>query len=145
MVYEAAIACAATGAANSTGRSPLSARRYRKSFGLSDAINSWRQDAGIKALVITIQTGGTGLTLNEANTTIFYSNLWSSTDRLQAEDRNHRIGQEQKVTYHDVLVRGRIDSRIMKALKEKQNMADQFRALLQTGKAQVVREFLYDD
>jgi SWI/SNF-related matrix-associated actin-dependent regulator 1 of chromatin subfamily A len=63
-----------------------------------DLIDQWRHDSTRRALIITVQTGGTGLTLNEASNTIFYNNSWSATDRLQAEDRNHRIGQEQKVT-----------------------------------------------
>ena len=54
-----------------------------------------------------MQTGGTGLTLNEASNTVFFSNSWSATDRLQAEDRNHRIGTSEKVTYHDIIVKGK--------------------------------------
>ena len=95
-----------------------------------DEINRWRQDPNCKALIITTQTGGTGLTLNEADTTIFYSNSWSATDRLQAEDRNHRIGQTNKVTYHDITVKGKLDDLILKALKVKNNLADKFRTLL---------------
>lgn len=110
-----------------------------------EAINTWRNDPNIRVLAITTQTGGTGLTLNEASTTIFYSNHWSSTDRLQAEDRNHRIGQEQKVTYHDITVRGKIDARILKALKAKKTFAEDFRSLLAQGKASVVRNYLYGD
>jgi SNF2 family DNA or RNA helicase len=110
-----------------------------------EQINSWRGDPNIKALVITVQTGGTGLTLNEANTTIFYSNGWSSTDRLQAEDRNHRIGQTNKVTYHDIITRGKIDSRILRALNSKESLADQFRELLTIGKAKTIHDWLYED
>jgi SNF2 family DNA or RNA helicase len=98
-----------------------------------DEINRWRVDPNCRALIITTQTGGTGLTLNEANNTIFYSNSWSATDRLQAEDRNHRIGQSNKVTYHDITVRKRIDDLILKALKNKSNLADRFRQLLAHG------------
>jgi SNF2 family DNA or RNA helicase len=85
-------------------------------------------------LVITTATGGTGLTLNEANTTIFYSNTWSSTDRIQAEDRNHRIGQDSKVTYHDLMVSQHIDHRIINVLKRKQERAMEFRSTLDVHK-----------
>jgi SNF2 family DNA or RNA helicase len=91
------------------------------------AIDHWRSDPECKALVITIATGGVGLTLNEATTTIFYSNSWSSTDRLQAEDRNHRIGQSSKVTYFDLYTPGHIDQKLLNALAEKRNLADEFR------------------
>jgi len=93
-------------------------------------INRWRTDPSIKALAITTATGGVGLTLNEASTTIFYSNSWSSTDRIQAEDRNHRIGQENKVTYHDIVVHNKIDHRLLKALQSKKSAALQFRQMV---------------
>jgi len=90
-------------------------------------IDRWRQEPNCKALVITIASGGTGLTLNEASTTIFYSNNWSGTDRVQAEDRNHRIGQENKVTYHDIIVPNCVDHRLLSVLKNKKHSATQFR------------------
>jgi len=104
-----------------------------------EAIDCWRQDSGIKALVITTSTGGTGLTLNEATTTIFYSNSWSSTDRIQAEDRNHRIGQDSKVTYHDIVVPRRIDHRLLSVLKDKQKAATSFRSIVD------IQRFLTED
>jgi SNF2 family DNA or RNA helicase len=110
-----------------------------------DQINLWRNDPACRALVITVQTGGTGLTLNEASSTVFYSNSWSATDRLQAEDRNHRIGQTDKVTYHDVIVKGKIDERILKALKDKSNLADRFRSLISEGRAKNAADFLRED
>jgi len=97
-------------------------------------IDRWRQEQDAKALVITTATGGTGLTLNEADTTIFYSNSWSSTDRKQAEDRNHRIGQENKVTYHDIITPGRVDARLLKALQNKDQAAMAFRSLVDVKK-----------
>lgn len=93
-------------------------------------IDRWRQEKNNKVLVITISTGGTGLTLNEANTTIFYSNSWSGTDRIQAEARNHRIGQNDKVTIHDIMVRRKIDHRLYNVLMNKQNMSNQFRSIV---------------
>ena len=95
-----------------------------------DEITRWRTDPGIKALCITTATGGVGLTLNEASTTIFYSNTWSSTDRKQAEDRNHRIGQESKVTYHDVMVPRTIDDKLYYVLMQKRELANEFRSIV---------------
>ena len=107
-----------------------------------DLINSWRGSPNLRALVMTTSTGGTGLTLNEAHNTIFYSNSFSSTDRLQAEDRNHRIGQSEKVTYHDITVKGKINSIILKALRSKVNLATKFREAIDMNK---VKEMLNDD
>jgi len=108
-------------------------------------INSWRKNPQLKALVMTTSTGGTGLTLNEANNTIFYSNHWSATDRLQAEDRNHRIGQFFPVTYHDIVVRRKVDSMILKALRKKSNLAERFRNMMDEGKAKNIVDFLRED
>lgn len=102
-------------------------------------IDRWRVNAHLKVLAITTATGGTGLTLNEASTTIFYSNTWSSTDRIQAEDRNHRIGQESKVTYHDIIVRNHIDHRLLRVLQNKNTAANQFRGLIE------IKKFLTDN
>jgi len=90
-------------------------------------IDQWRSNKDIPALVMTIATGGVGLTLNESHNTIFYSNSWSSTDRLQAEDRNHRIGQRDKVTYTDLIAPGTVDVKLLQALKAKENLAVKFR------------------
>jgi SNF2 family DNA or RNA helicase len=110
-----------------------------------EVINSWRKSPKLKALVMTTSTGGTGLTLNESNNTIFYSNHWSATDRLQAEDRNHRIGQFNPVTYHDIVVRGKVDTMILKALRDKSDLAMQFRRLLDEGKARNIVDYLRED
>jgi len=101
-------------------------------------IDSWRNDPHCKALVMTVQTGGVGLTLNEATTTIFYSNSWSATDRKQAEDRNHRIGQNDHVTYHDVYTKGKIDERVLRALRDKFDVATKFRDLIKDGRGKEI-------
>lgn len=77
--------------------------------------------------VATQATGGHGLTLNEAAYHIFYSNGFKYAERIQAEDRSHRIGQQRNVHYIDIACHGSIDERIDKALSEKANVLDQFR------------------
>ena len=68
--------------------------------------------------------GGTGLTLNVSDLVIYYSNSFRLTDRLQSEDRNHRIGQKNAVTYIDIPARGTIDTTIMNAIKKKADLLD---------------------
>lgn len=91
---------------------------------------SWRREGHIKALIATGSSGGVGLTLNESSNTIFYSNSWSATDRYQMEARNHRIGQGHSVTYHDIVVSGLVDDKLLRVLKSKQNAAAKFRSLV---------------
>ena len=70
-------------------------------------------------------TGGYGITLTAANTVIYYSNSYDLEKRLQSEDRAHRIGQTGSVTYVDLVSEKTIDERIIKALKDKVNIANE--------------------
>lgn len=71
------------------------------------------------------RTGGYGLTLTAAHTVIYYSNNFDLEVRLQSEDRAHRIGQTNKVTYIDFISPGTVDEHIVKALRNKINIASQ--------------------
>ena len=71
------------------------------------------------------QTGGYGITLTAANTVIYYSNSYDLEKRLQSEDRAHRIGQTGSVTYVDLIAEKTRDERIVKALREKINIANE--------------------
>ena len=73
---------------------------------------------------VTNRAGAYGITLTEASTTIYYANDYSLEVRLQSEDRNHRIGQTKSVNYIDMEVKGTVDEKIIKALREKKNIAD---------------------
>jgi SNF2 family DNA or RNA helicase len=55
------------------------------------------------------RTGGYGLTLTEASTVIYFSNNYDLEIRLQSEDRAHRIGQKNNVTYIDIVTEGTVD------------------------------------
>jgi SNF2 family DNA or RNA helicase len=82
-------------------------------------LNFWRENGGI--LVATQSLGGHGLDLTKAHTSIFYSSSFKFSERLQAEDRFHRIGQTSPVTYLSLWADSGIDHRIQKALLTKGN------------------------
>lgn len=69
------------------------------------------------------RTGGYGITLTQANTVIYYSNSYDLEIRLQSEDRAHRIGQKNNVTYVDLVCPNTIDEKILKALRDKSDIA----------------------
>ena len=71
------------------------------------------------------QTGGYGITLTEANTVIYFNNSFDLEIRAQSEDRAHRIGQTNKVTYIDLCAEGTIDNKIIQALRDKINIASE--------------------
>ena len=88
-------------------------------------IENWRKKNRI--LVATPASGGHGLTLNEAAYVIFYNNSFKYAERLQAEDRCHRIGQERNVLYIDIVCSNSIDERIMEAIWNKESIANSFK------------------
>lgn len=77
--------------------------------------------------VATPSSGGHGLTLNEASTVIFYNNSFKYSERLQAEDRCHRIGQTKSVHYIDIVCVNSIDERIMESISKKESVLYSFR------------------
>jgi SNF2 family DNA or RNA helicase len=98
-----------------------------------------------RVFVATPATGGYGLTLNEAHHVVFYTNSFKYAERIQAEDRCHRYGQRQAVTYHDLVARGSIDERIEAALRRKENVLESFRdkveAIKHDTRADIRRKF----
>ena len=85
----------------------------------------FQSDPRCRFLVGTPSTGGYGLTLTAANTVIYYSNGYDLEKRLQSEDRAHRIGQKKNVTYVDIIAENTVDEKIVKALRDKINVASQ--------------------
>ncbi|MBY8987981.1 MAG: DEAD/DEAH box helicase, partial [Candidatus Lokiarchaeota archaeon] len=73
----------------------------------------------------TPQTGGYGITLTGASTMIYYSNGYDLEKRQQSEARIDRIGQTRNMTYIDLIAEKTIDEKIVKALRDKVNIATQ--------------------
>jgi len=87
--------------------------------------DAFQNDSKVRFFVGTPQTGGYGLTLTAANTVIYYSNGYDLEKRLQSEDRAHRIGQKKSVTYIDIMADETVDSKIVKSLRKKINIASE--------------------
>ena len=81
------------------------------------------KDSSLRFFVGQPRTGGYGITLTAANTVIYFSNSYDLEIRLQSEDRAHRISQDQKVTYIDLVSPKTIDEKILKALRGKIDLA----------------------
>jgi SNF2 family DNA or RNA helicase len=87
-------------------------------------IEKFQKDPAVKYFIGHVQAGGKGLTLHAANTVIYYSNDFSLENRLQSEDRAHRIGQTKSVLYVDMIASDTIDETIVTVLRNKRNIAD---------------------
>jgi len=90
-----------------------------------DNIRKFQSDPKCRFIVGTTATGGYGITLTTANTVIYYSNGYDLEKRLQSEDRAHRIGQTKSVTYVDLIAEDTVDEKIVKALRDKINIASE--------------------
>ena len=82
-------------------------------------LNFQNPDHPLKFFVGNPATAGYGLTLTEANLVVYYANDFNLETRIQSEDRAHRIGQKNNVTYIDLICEGSIDERIVKSLRAK--------------------------
>jgi SNF2 family DNA or RNA helicase len=83
----------------------------------AEDLSRWRGKG--RFLVATQAAGSHGLTLNESAHSIFYADSFKYSERLQAEDRNHRIGQTRRPEYVTLHCSGSIDDRIRTALNNK--------------------------
>jgi SNF2 family DNA or RNA helicase len=81
------------------------------------------QAGDVQAMVLS-EAGAEGLTLIGASTSIFHSNHFKMTKRIQQEMRNYRIGQNKPVHVIDLVCNGTVDNKIIDALRSKKEIAD---------------------
>ena len=65
------------------------------------------------------------MTLTQAHTVIYFSNNYDLEKRIQSEDRAHRIGQKNNVTYIDLISEKTVDENIVSSLRNKIDLASQ--------------------
>jgi len=100
-------------------------------------VRQFQTDPDTHVFLGQVSTAGLGITLTAASLVIYYSNTYSLEDRLQSEDRCHRIGQTKSVTYVDILAEtyngGKtIDHDTLEILRGKGRFANEIsRALMQ--------------
>ena len=73
------------------------------------AIDRFKHDDNCQLLVATPGVAKEGLTLTVANHAIFYDRSFSLDDYLQAQDRIHRISQQQDCFVHNLIAENTID------------------------------------
>ena len=81
----------------------------------------------VDVLIANPRTAGVGLNLQRSNFHYFFSNSYSLEDRVQAEDRSHRIGINKPVLYKDIIIKGTVDEQVHAILKSKKDLLDYFR------------------
>ncbi|MFW5760209.1 MAG: DEAD/DEAH box helicase [Cyclobacteriaceae bacterium] len=106
------------------------------------AENQERFKNDVQYLVATQGAGGFGLNLQFSSCAVYYSNSFKYLDRLQSEDRQHRIGQNSKTYYADLITRNSIDTRIQRALESKGNAVQIFKREIDSLKDRKSKEEL---
>jgi SNF2 family DNA or RNA helicase len=61
--------------------------------------------------------------LTAATLVVYAANSWKNRERQQSEARAHRIGQTAPVAYVDLAVRGSMEEKLIKALRDKMDLA----------------------
>jgi SNF2 family DNA or RNA helicase len=90
----------------------------------SKNIKKFQTDDKCRFFVGTTHTGGYGITLTAGSNMVYFSNGYDLEKRQQSEARIDRIGQTRKMTYIDIMSQDTIDERIVKALRNKVNIAN---------------------
>jgi SNF2 family DNA or RNA helicase len=77
-----------------------------------------------KVLLGTIGAAGTSNTFTVANTVIFYDEPWTPADKVQGEDRVHRIGTTKSTTIITLMTKGTVDERVHDILYQKEGISN---------------------
>ncbi|MBQ9032759.1 MAG: SWF/SNF helicase family protein, partial [Parasporobacterium sp.] len=98
----------------------------------ADQVSRFQNDPDCMIFIGQIAAAGMGLTLTAASTMVFYSCDYSMSNFDQAKSRIHRAGQKNNCLYLYLVCRNSIDGKVLKALRDKQNLArmlvDDYRA-----------------
>jgi SNF2 family DNA or RNA helicase len=87
-------------------------------------VRSFQQDPEVRFIVSNQTVGGYGQTWTAATYVIYYSNSFSYEDRYQSEDRAHRKGQHNHVTYQDIEMAVPEDKMILRAIRKKKEVEE---------------------
>ena len=87
-------------------------------------VNEFQNTPDMKIIIGTTGAMGTGITLTAGTVEIFLDEPWNMALKVQAEDRCHRIGQNNNITIYTLMCKDTIDERIHQIVEKKGVMAD---------------------
>ncbi len=88
-------------------------------------VHAFQENPEVRFIVSNQTVGGYGQTWTAATYVIYYSNSFSYEDRYQSEDRAHRKGQSNHVTYQDIEMAVPEDKMILRAIRKKRDLAEE--------------------
>jgi SWI/SNF-related matrix-associated actin-dependent regulator 1 of chromatin subfamily A len=99
-----------------TGSTPVKLRQA--------TVDRFQNDPNSKLFIGNIKAAGTGVTLTAASRVVFAELDWQPGAIIQAEDRAHRIGQQDSVHVQHLVLKNSIDAYMAKILIRKQEVID---------------------
>eukprot|EP00759_Apiculatamorpha_spiralis_P016034 PhF_6_TR2243/c0_g1_i4/m.3822/K14440/SMARCAL1, HARP; SWI/SNF-related matrix-associated actin-dependent regulator of chromatin subfamily A-like protein 1 len=88
-------------------------------LGRHNMVETFRQNDNCRVAVLSVTAAGTGLTFTPCSVVVFAELHWTPSVLAQAEDRVHRIGQQDCCTAIYLLAEGTIDEVLWPKLQEK--------------------------
>ncbi|QEC51675.1 helicase-like protein [Anseongella ginsenosidimutans] len=86
-------------------------------------VDQFRNNEEIKAFLISIKAGGTGLNLTEADYVFILDPWWNPAVEQQAIDRSHRIGQTKNVFIYKFITKNTVEEKILALQEKKRQLA----------------------
>jgi len=87
-------------------------------------IDKFNRESDRRVLLLSLRAGGLGLNLQSASYVFHFDRWWNPAVERQAEDRAHRMGQENPVFVYTYICRGTVEERIEEILREKTDLFD---------------------
>lgn len=89
-----------------------------------EMVESFQNERGVRAMILSLKAGGTGLNLTAASQVIHYDLWWNPAVEAQATDRAYRIGQQRKVLVHRLITENTFEEKIDAMIQSKKELAD---------------------
>jgi SWI/SNF-related matrix-associated actin-dependent regulator 1 of chromatin subfamily A len=107
-----------------------------------EAVQRFQTDESVRLFIGTIGAAGTGITLTRSSHVLFVELDWTPANLQQAEDRVHRIGQQDSVSIYYLVVDRSIDSKLAKThIKKMEGIT----RITDTQKEEIDIEDVFDD
>ena len=94
-----------------------------RSTGKSGEIEQQFQTDPRCKVMIGVSSVGVGITLTAANFTVYYSPPFNRVHYRQSLDRNHRPGQNRKITVYRLIGKDTVESAVLRVLERKEDFA----------------------
>lgn len=91
-----------------------------------EAIHDFQHNADCRLFLISLKAGGVGLNLTAADYVFILDPWWNPAAEMQALNRAHRIGQENRVFVYRFISNDSIEEKIHSLQQRKKELADTF-------------------